>query len=588
MNLSSIITPFRIYSEYHDQDRFKKDCNNFCEYELITDKQSLLPFQFRRDASVFPFTKIWLRPDCKEFYTQLKTDNQANFITSTGWYPLDCTITSHLAKFTQSGGGYLESGNILTTGNKYILKITISERKQTGTNVLNITVQNGGTPLLAIISPGVYEIPFTCGASLYVTINSLIDGVNDYFTVSQFQIYEIQDFNEGIGDYLLPSTFPTITNLGTKDLITYCGDDMDNTLPCGKYYMIFQSKDNSGNDEYFFSEVIVIKNFIRPESPYVLMEWYNDCDLQDVKYTGLSCDYKNRLYIDGPITKPEYPFTEDGQQDGENNFTPTFQKWEKKSIVIIPKAPEFIVDSITCVRLHDTIKFYPQLRENQNTIDLNDPKVVESMSYEIQYVFQDCAANIELKCLMEGNIVDTTCCTEIAITEPSCCNISVRSVGYYDIDMDPPAYALDMDGVGNLTLYQLNFETDLWEVVDPINITSGTIVCCYESEEYYYWNGSEWKKFPVLSLISGGGTSFTITGTIHPNTVCSLIVVYQGITYALPGVYSSSELASGITVDYADIPITPLSGQTLYVSVSCYNAYCDYGTSNTMNLVFGE
>ena len=60
--ISSIITPVRWYNTYQEQSRFEID-SDICEYELISDKTRLLPFQFKRPASGHLINKWFLRID---------------------------------------------------------------------------------------------------------------------------------------------------------------------------------------------------------------------------------------------------------------------------------------------------------------------------------------------------------------------------------------------------------------------------------------------------------------------------------------------------------------------------------------------
>lgn len=587
MILSSLITPFRIYSEYHDLDKFKKDCDNFCEYELITDKTRLLPFQFHRESSNFPLTKIWMRPVCKDFLTQINTENESKFIDASSWNTTGTNyISQTLAKFvtplTPGTAQGIYSTYNLTVGKKYRIKIVTLEKKLTPGQLINISVENGlFNSIYNVSSLGTHTFEFVASDAL-IGIGSNVSGANDYVHVKEFAIYEINDYSAvNNNDYILPENIVEIENIGEEDIISYCGSSFNSSLPCGKYYLIMKSLTNAGNEIFFFSEVITIKNFVPSQSPYVLLEWNNTCDLQNVKYTGLDCNYINRLYIDGPITKPEYPFDEEGTENGNKEFLPSFQKWEKEEFIIVPKAPEFLVDSLTCVRLHDKIKYYKPLRKKQIQVNEVDAVNIESLEYDVEYIFQDCAANVQLKILLEDRLIDTTCCSSIPVIEKVCCNYTVFNTGVYDMDV---GFALDFNE-DVLEFYKYNYDLDVWELMEdhPLNM----IICLSETGKQYYWDGEEFVLVPAIVNLVNTGPGFKVFGNIHPNTVCKIHVNYQGVDYVVPGAYSPPELFAGALALYVDVPMVPAVGQTMYVKIFSYNAYCNYGFSNTMSITFG-
>jgi hypothetical protein len=190
-------------------------------------------------------------------------------------------------------------------------------------------------------------------------------GSSDYMIFDSIQIKEYVSFNTIIGDIDLPVIDLSLVNIGIEDVIIYFGTSFDFQIPCGSYYMMLTTTDNT----IYYSEVITVKDFIPSHSPYVMLEWFNNCDISDVIYQPIVySSYKNRMYIDGPISKPEYPIKEEGEEDGNSDFNVTFQKWEKKEILTVPKCPDFIVDSLTGIKLHDTIEVTKPLRKKQLSV----------------------------------------------------------------------------------------------------------------------------------------------------------------------------------------------------------------------------
>ncbi|MBA2648065.1 MAG: hypothetical protein H0U75_00440 [Legionella sp.] len=546
-------------------DKFKTDCNNFCSYELITDKTRLLPFQFQRPTSPYTFSKVWMRPACNEFYSDLFPSGDAKFIADSGYFFRQYfTITQGkaVASDTFGANGYLNQILNPSVGKKCVVKVITSDIA-TG-NPYTAQLRHNGSILGNIATAGVHLFTFTATGVDDIKIHTVLTGT-DTIKFEEFSAYQINDYSLANGDVLLNIDLE-YKNVGANDLISYCGSAFENTLVCGAYYLIFYSNDGV----YLFSEIFHVKNFVPEASPYVLIEWSNTCDLQNVKYTGLDCNYINRLYIDGPVTKPEYPFNQKVEEDGNQVSHIIFQKWEKSRDIIIPKAPEFLVDALTAMRLHDDIKFYERLRQKQH--EITEYIEVENLEYDVNYIFSDCAANVVLKALLKYRVIDSTCCNliEVICTE---CNYTISDINVYIEDY---GVALTNDG-GTLQLYILT--NGNWVVTV---VPSGTIVCLAEVLEYYYFNGASWIHTPVLTSLVDNGSSFTVTGNFLPNTYVELTISYGGTTIVYPVIYTAAQLLLGVIITYASVPIVP-ECKTMFVSALNYTLGCENGISNTLS-----
>ena len=58
----------------------------------------------------------------------------------------------------------------------------------------------------------------------------------------------------------------------------------------------------------------------------IKIEYWNTCDFADILY---QTNWKQRLYIDTEISRPEYPIEIETNKDGEGNDIPEFQRWQK-------------------------------------------------------------------------------------------------------------------------------------------------------------------------------------------------------------------------------------------------------------------
>ena len=120
----------------------------------------------------------------------------------------------------------------------------------------------------------------------------------------------------------------------------------------GRYYLVATV---NGTD--YFSEVFTVVNDI---SPYLKIEWWDDHDfIMDgtaIVYTEPT--FKNVLYLESDIAKPEYPFEEEGEtRDGY--FFPLKQISEKRYRFSF-WAPEYLLDALRFVRMSDYVRITKQ------------------------------------------------------------------------------------------------------------------------------------------------------------------------------------------------------------------------------------
>lgn len=574
--MNNIITPFKWYDKYHKQSRFEKDCSKNCDFELITDKNHLLPFQFTRTKSFYPVSKWILRPICDEPFSKLLSEADSNLVNGSHTWTLNNWF-EYCGNFQVSlaGNGSVTKLGILTPTKTYRVVICVSEYVKVAGGTLTLNLKDGATTIGTILSAGVFEFTFTALTADFSleSIMGFLVGINDRIVVDNIQIYN--SFSTSFTDITLDPNLLFIKNSGDVDYIMYCGFALGTSIPVGKYYSIM-----TYGTEMMVSEVITVKDFLPEKSPYIILEWWNGCDLADVLYqefgkiiggNSVKCSYKNRLYLEGPLTKPDYPFTEEGEQDGEQTFNPTFQKWEKKRILQVGKAPEFIIDSLTAIRLHDNIQITDPIREKQDFVDTIS-KVV-SVEYDINYIFQDCFANVDLKMLLDTKIVDETCCLPIDIYECVGCPYFIESIN----DLNPMVgYALLFgyptydDG-----LYQ-------WTGTAWVQIFANTLtVCSQDNTRKWYYNGDIWAEVPAIFVLTYFLGSIYIQGEALPGSwVRAEYSIDGGFTWipVLPVITAEDFLSTGITF----VPVAIPCCGSIRVRVKSFTLECDYGYSNFM------
>lgn len=120
----------------------------------------------------------------------------------------------------------------------------------------------------------------------------------------------------------------------------------------GQYYLYIQQSDGSS----FYSDVFTAVGQI---SPFLKIEWW---DAQDFIMDGCRIVYsltsetlfRNRLYLDTQLGKPEYEFNEEGE-NRDGFFFPEKQISEKKYKCVF-LASEYLCDVMRFIRLSDYVK----------------------------------------------------------------------------------------------------------------------------------------------------------------------------------------------------------------------------------------
>lgn len=117
------------------------------------------------------------------------------------------------------------------------------------------------------------------------------------------------------------------------------------TLDNGRYYFVANV-----NGTTFYSEIFTVVNDIQP---YLKITWWDIADFTmdagTIVYTEPS--FKNVLYLQSDLAKPEYPFEEEGEsRDGY--FFPTKQISEKRFRFHF-LASEYLLDVMRFIRMSD-------------------------------------------------------------------------------------------------------------------------------------------------------------------------------------------------------------------------------------------
>lgn len=477
-----------MYNDFYESDRYSIDCD-IDRYKLISDKTRLLPFQFKRPKSGYVIDRWFLRKECQLPFTPMLNANDSSFTIDTGYWTKSNIIFLN-GKLKASGASCsLQKLLFFTPGKSYEIKIVVSEIKITTTFTGSLN-SNVTTNIISFSTVGTHTTIYNAAVGDTDFLLNLAFGTGtDHAIIDYIQIREINSFNTLIGDIDLPTDLLKLYNINSDfDIIQYCGDVFPFQIPCGKYYMIIVSE----NNDLYYSELITIEDFIPSQSPYTILEWKNSCDLGDVIFQDfMDCAYFNRLYIEGELSTPEYPFKEEFEEDGNHTLNVTFQKWEKKSTLTVAKCPEFLVDSLSGMRLHDTVTIQRSLRKKQ--IETLPAFEIQKNEFELAPIFNECATNVILKFLLKDKVIDSTCCNNSEI--PVCyeCNYEVNGLDNLTGDLY----------FGNLLGEDFNLFRITTLGSKPIaGFSTGTPLAGFQ----YLMSGDQTLNYPVGSFIYISGT----------------------------------------------------------------------------------
>lgn len=581
--ISSILTPVRWYNTLAEQDRFSNDCQ-LCEFELISDKTRLLPWQFTRPASGYLIDKWFLRKKCVDYQKPLIDTNASSFTLDDGFWDYEDYYFEN-GKFkavTAAGSGTASKPLMFVIGKKYTIKIIVSTfiKNIGSTFTADITYKTSTT--LDITEAGTYTVTFIADSTFF-SIDYYLKATNETIEFDSIQVYEVQDFSTLLGDIELPKSLITIANIGTVDVLQYVGDTFNYQIPCGDYYMVLSTGEAS-----YFSEIITVKDFIPSQSPYTIIEWFNSCNISDVVYQSLyGSSFFNRIYVDGILSKPIYPFKEEGEEDGNNDLNILFQKWEKQSALMVAKCPEFIVDSLTAIRLHDTVSLTKPLAKNQ--IEILDSFEVVKVETTLTQVFNDCATNTELLFLLKNKVIDATCCTTLLPATCKTCDYTVST-----LDTLSGGYFL-----GTPFGLEFGFYSYIIEEFSPVFtlINIADILVCITSlpdESMLFLNGDIWVTVPsfITASCSQEALSFHLYAYLRtPDSYAKIVASGQDsgglyFTYEIPIIYTSAHLLSGVTISKASLPFVYNVGEVIEFYIYNYKLNCDYGqTPNPITFI---
>lgn len=122
------------------------------------------------------------------------------------------------------------------------------------------------------------------------------------------------------------------------------------------------------------SEILVYTQYA---CGYVTLSFSNCCNLGDLLY---EYDFLQTLWLKSDNIEPAFPYTEKGQENGDGKFIPTFRRQEKTYTIRTGLIPQYLIDVLNRLKMHDVMTYIDQTGEAYN---------VESVDVEQDWVFED-------------------------------------------------------------------------------------------------------------------------------------------------------------------------------------------------------
>jgi len=149
--------------------------------------------------------------------------------------------------------------------------------------------------------------------------------------------------------------------------------------------------------EWFYFEDVETAN-PASECNRIKLEWYDTtCGQGNVRYD--LANIVNKLYLLSDVGEPSYLYDEDGQEDGDKEIDPVFQKVTRRSrfrVVI----PEYISEAFALIPLCNTVLLTDQFGDQYNitNIEISDPEWLNGCMGRIEFVYSHSLDYIIKRC----------------------------------------------------------------------------------------------------------------------------------------------------------------------------------------------
>jgi hypothetical protein len=218
----------------------------------------------------------------------------------------------------------------------------------------------------------------------------LID-VETYTSITVIELFDL--VGNSIDITSLFSSLPAFVPLTGKTYIVHDGAFLTGNMPCGYQYLKITT--NTGSTLY--SEVFLVNDM----ADWCEFTFYNNCDFYNILYqTG----FQQKFRIKSEAVEPSFPLEQEGTTNGKGLFIRSFARQTKKYTIRMI-VPDYMVDVLYRMKLHDTINFTNQFGDVNEVINID---ITHEWLNDDRYY-----AQVELVYDFDETVVISGCCNNI-------------------------------------------------------------------------------------------------------------------------------------------------------------------------------
>lgn len=138
---------------------------------------------------------------------------------------------------------------------------------------------------------------------------------------------------------------------------------------------------------------------------YLKFEYWNTCDLGNIYYQG---GQHFIFYLDADVGEPIHEEVEEGQENGDGDFIPTYRRQMKRYRIRTGLIPDYLIDAIQRMKLHDNIEL---------TFKSGEIEQIYNVDCEVEWQFEKYAwqGTVTLTFDMDESITVGACCDNLVV-----------------------------------------------------------------------------------------------------------------------------------------------------------------------------
>jgi hypothetical protein len=227
------------------------------------------------------------------------------------------------------------------------------------------------------------------------------------------------------------------------DYIFYYGAIIEDlNLECGEYYL---------NVSGYWSEVFTVVDDV---SRLLKIEWFHDSQVGEAIYQN---GFYQRLYLDTILADPKYKIEQEGDENGEGEFVPTFTRVVKKYRLESLLLPEFLVDVLHSMAAHSHVTI-------GNLVD------VQQIEADVDWLVSGSAATVELSFQEANSVFAKNCSDPLQLVEVDQAGYEIKPWLCGDPGYNNPYW--QNTGEERCVTIENTPRTKAWRPVEPYCLTS--------------------------------------------------------------------------------------------------------------------